>query len=235
MEVKFLLLETSGLNAQVGLGLGSRVLVQQALDIHHRHNRDLAPTVAALVRGAGWQPRDLQAVIVSRGPGSYTGLRVGIMSAKTLAYATGCRLIAVETFACLARQAPQDVSSLDVVADAQQGNVYTQSFERNERTRVWQTTSALSVEPVSAWLARRQPSTEVTGPGLIPLANKLGAFAKFVPSDCWLPKLETLLEAGIDQNSIVPAELLTLEPLYLRPSSAEQKWDSLGRSSLNAP
>ncbi len=107
MEAKFLLLETSGSVGQVGLGLGSQLLAQQALDIHHRHNRDLAPAVAALLRGAGWRPRDLQGVIVSSGPGSYTGLRVGIMSAKTLAYVTGCVLIAVDTFACLARQAPR--------------------------------------------------------------------------------------------------------------------------------
>ena len=58
---------------------------------------------------AGWQPRDVQAVIVSRGPGSYTGLRVGIISAKTFAYATGCDLLAVDTFAALALQAPASV------------------------------------------------------------------------------------------------------------------------------
>jgi tRNA threonylcarbamoyladenosine biosynthesis protein TsaB len=235
MEAKFLLLETSGAVGLVGLGLGPRILAQQALDLHHRHNRDLAPLVASLLQGASWRARDLQAVIVSRGPGSYTGLRVGIMSAKTLAYATGCGLVAVETFACLARQAPQEVKSLEVIADAQQGNIYTQAFERNGSTGVWQVASELSVEPLSEWLARRQDSIWVTGPGLLRYAEQVGRAEKTLPSEFWLPKLGTLLEMGIEQGPIAADDLLALEPLYLRPSSAEQKWDNLGKNSLNSP
>ena len=166
MEAKFLLLETSGVVGRVGLGLGSRILTQQALDLNHRHNRDLAPVAASLLHGAGWRARDLQAVIVSRGPGSYTGLRVGIMSAKTLAYATGCELVAVETFACLARQAPPEVKSLTVVADAQQGNIYTQVFERKGPTGAWQATSELSVEALSVWLGAATRIDLGHGPGL---------------------------------------------------------------------
>ncbi len=75
----------------------------------------------------------MQAVLVSRGPGSYTGLRVGIMSAKTFAYATGCALIAVDTFAAIALQAPESVARVDVLADAQQDKVYVQSFARRCR------------------------------------------------------------------------------------------------------
>ena len=80
------------------------------LDESRRHARDLAPAVRDLLAEQGWPARSLEAVIVSRGPGSYTGLRVGIMSAKTLAYATGCALLAVDTFAVIARQAPPEAA-----------------------------------------------------------------------------------------------------------------------------
>ena len=229
MEAKFLLLETSGAVGRVGLGLGSRVLAQQTLDLQHRHNRDLAPVVAGLLRDAGWRARELNSVIVSRGPGSYTGLRVGIMSAKTLAYATGCGLVAVETFACLARQAPEDVKSLEVIADAQQGNIYTQAFARNGPTGAWQPAAGLSVEAFAVWLGRRRESTWVTGPGLLRFAEQIGRSEKTLPSELWLPKLESLLETATEQGPCAAADLLTLEPLYLRPSSAEQKWDVLGK------
>src|SRR5437773_12528724 len=97
-----LILETSGRVGQVALARGATLLRTQRLDEARRHARDLAPAVAQLLQAERWQPRDLDAVLVSRGPGSYTGLRVGIMSAKALAYAVGCLLLAVDTFAAIA-------------------------------------------------------------------------------------------------------------------------------------
>src|SRR5215210_4942333 len=101
-----MVLETSGRRGVVALADGARLLASRALDESRRNARDLAPAVAELLAGAGWKARRLEAVYVSLGPGSYTGLRVGVMSAKALAYATGCALLAVDTFAALAVQAP---------------------------------------------------------------------------------------------------------------------------------
>jgi tRNA threonylcarbamoyladenosine biosynthesis protein TsaB len=158
------------------------------------------------------------------------------MSAKTLAYATGCALLAVDTFACLARQAPAEMGALDVIADAQQGNIYVQTFERIANTGNWRSTSALAVEPLLAWLARRSPSRWATGPGLLTHAKPIGAADNLVPAECWLPKLESLLELGVEQGKRLSAEeVFALEPLYLRPSSAEQKWDDRGRNASSAP
>src|SRR5262245_25336168 len=127
---RFLILETSDRMGQVWLARGDRLLRGRRLDEARRHARDLAPAVAELLAGEGWRPRDLDAVVVGRGPGSYTGLRVGVMSAKALAYATGCALVAVDTFTAIALQAPDEADRLDVLADAQQDNVYVQAFAR---------------------------------------------------------------------------------------------------------
>src|SRR6185437_7257912 len=98
---------------------GDELRSVRRLDETRRQARDLAPAMAALLAEQGWRPREVQAVLVSHGPGSYTGLRVGIMSAKTFAYATGCPLIAVDTFKAIALQAPESVAQVDVLADAQ--------------------------------------------------------------------------------------------------------------------
>src|SRR5437870_6540619 len=129
-EPRCLILETSGRIGQVALAHGARLGGVRQLDEARRHARDLAPAVRDLLAQAGWTARSLNAVIVSRGPGSYTGLRVGIMSAKALAYATGCTLVAIDTFAAIAQQAPAEVQQLDVLADAQQNRVYVQRFAR---------------------------------------------------------------------------------------------------------
>src|SRR5687767_2327032 len=98
MRSRLLILETAQRVAMIGLVRREAVVGERTLEDQRRHARDLAPAVKALLQEHAWRARDLDGVIVSRGPGSYTGLRVGIMSAKTLAYATGGALLAIDTF-----------------------------------------------------------------------------------------------------------------------------------------
>ncbi len=135
VNTRLLLIETSGRIGQVALADGPSLVGVRRLEESRRHARDLAPAVADLLVAAGWTPRDLSAVAVSRGPGSYTGLRVGIMSAKALAYAVGCPILAIDTFAIIASQASGGASPLDIIADAQQQKVYLQRYEGGARRR----------------------------------------------------------------------------------------------------
>ena len=121
-------IETSHRAGWVALGRGERLLSVRPLLEARRHARDLAPMLAELLTEQGWKALDLDGVIVGRGPGSYTGLRVGLMSAKTLAYATGRPLLAVDTFAAVAVQTPAGIAQVDVIADAQQDKIYVQRF-----------------------------------------------------------------------------------------------------------
>src|SRR5438445_2753218 len=116
MGPRLLIMETSGRGAFVAAAEGRRLLHVRGLDEARRHARGLAPASASVLVAAGWQPRDVAAVVVGRGPGSYTGLRVGIMAAKAFAYATGCAAVAVETFAAIGQQAPPEALRVDVVA-----------------------------------------------------------------------------------------------------------------------
>ena len=125
-----MLIETSGRGGRVGL----RSATPSA------SGRSTRPGVTpvtwprlspSLLAEAGLKPFDVTRVGVSVGPGSFTGLRVGIMSAKAFAYATGCELVAVPTFAVIAEQtadAEWEPQSVMVVADALQGLVYAQRF-----------------------------------------------------------------------------------------------------------
>src|SRR6516165_1707285 len=112
---RVLILETSGRQGHAALACGERLLCVRPLDESRRHARDLAPAVRELLVAENWKPADIQAVIVTRGPGSYTGLRVGIISAKVFAFATGAALIAIDTFAAIARQVGPEVSAVEVL------------------------------------------------------------------------------------------------------------------------
>jgi tRNA threonylcarbamoyladenosine biosynthesis protein TsaB len=222
---RLLILETSSRTGQVALALGDELRGVRRLDEARRHARDLAPAIAELLAEQGWRPRDIQAVMVSRGPGSYTGLRVGIMSAKAFAYATGCALIAVDAFAAIALQALQpSVLYVDVLADAQQDKVYVQSFVRSAPNG-WEPSTELAIRPFADWLATRETSAWVTGPGLLRWASHLPPAVPRLDASLWEPQPACLLRIGLARYLAGERDdPWTLEPLYLRPSSAEEQW-----------
>jgi tRNA threonylcarbamoyladenosine biosynthesis protein TsaB len=221
---RVLILETSGRIGQVAVAEGEKIGGSRRLDEARRHARDLVPAVAELLTAQHWRPKDVDLVVVSRGPGSYTGLRIGIVSAKTFAYATGSRLLAIDTFAAIASQAPADASRVDVLADAQQEKAYIQSFARSEK-RAWTPASPLSIQRVADWLAGRDSGAWVTGPGLRLFRDRLPEEAQVVQAEAWDPGPESLLRIALARYQAGERDdWWLLEPLYLRQSSAEEKW-----------
>jgi tRNA threonylcarbamoyladenosine biosynthesis protein TsaB len=225
---RLLLIETSGRSGWVALAHGEALAGLRRLDEARRHARDLAPATAELLAARGWSPRDLSAVVVGRGPGSYTGLRVGLMSAKALAYAAGCALLTLDTFAVVAAQAPPEADALDVLADAQQDKVYAQPFERDGAGR--RPAAPLAVRRFADWLADRRPGAWVSGPGLARWEAHLPADVPRVGADRRDPLPETVLRLGLERwRAGERDDVFAAEPLYLRPSSAEEQWAARGR------
>jgi tRNA threonylcarbamoyladenosine biosynthesis protein TsaB len=223
-EPRFLLLETSNQPGLVAVAAGQRLLGVRRLDEARRHARDLAPAVAELLAEQAWKPRDVQAVLVGRGPGSYTGLRVGIVSAKTFAYATGCKLLTLETFAVIAAQTPPEVPRVAVLADAQQDKVYVQQFQRTAGDMT--ALDVLRIVPLAEWAKQQSGAWWISGPGLRKWASQLPADIRPVESSCWDPQPEQLLRLGAARFSRGESdEVWAAEPLYLRASAAENQWD----------
>jgi tRNA threonylcarbamoyladenosine biosynthesis protein TsaB len=225
---RLLLIETSGRSGFVAVAHGADLRGLHRLDEARRHARDLAPAAAQLLAAQGWRPRDVQAVVVSRGPGSYTGLRVGIMAAKTFAYATGSGLVALETFAVIASQAPDEVACLDVLADAQQDKVYVQPFTRTPEG--WQPVASLTIRRFAEWLAGRDAAAWVTGPGLHRWGEQLPAGSLVIEAGRRDATPEAVLRLGLARwDAGGRDDVWALEPLYLRPSSAEELWQARGQ------
>jgi tRNA threonylcarbamoyladenosine biosynthesis protein TsaB len=224
-EPRLLILETSGRVGQVAVARGEALLAVRRLDEARRHARDLAPAVQELLAAQGWAAQELDGVIVSRGPGSYTGLRVGVMSAKALAYATGCALLAVDAYAAVAAQSPADVLCVDVLGDAQQDRVYVERFERPAGDAPFRSVAPLCVRPFVEW-AGLAPAPRASGPALHGREDRLPAGVRPLPPSCWDPHPESLLRLGLERYLKGQRDdVWALEPLYLRPSSAEKQWD----------
>ncbi len=221
-EPRFLLLETSGPGGFIAVARGETLCGVRPLEESRRHVRDLVPMTGDLLREQGWKPDDLAGVLVSVGPGSYTGLRVGLMAAKTLSYVTGCVLLGIETFAAVAEQVPDAVQQVDVLADAQQEKVYVQSFRRNGGGM--KAVAPLRICPVAEWLASRDGLAHVSGPGVEAHRERLAGLS-LIESALSTPQPEGLLRLGLRRfRAGERDDLWTLEPIYLRPSAAEEQW-----------
>lgn len=220
---RLVVIETSGRSGSIAVATGEEIRAVTYLDESRRHARDLAPVLATMLAEQHWKPRDVSAVIVSLGPGSYTGLRVGIMSAKAFAYATGCRLLGIDTFAVIAEQTPEAIDRVDVLADAQQEKIYIQSFQRFGIS--WKPTNALRVIPFATWLSERNASAAVSGPGLCRWAEQVPTGVVVAAETSWNPSPESLLRLGNRRYLAGERDdVYAVEPLYIRASSAEEQW-----------
>jgi tRNA threonylcarbamoyladenosine biosynthesis protein TsaB len=221
-----LALETSGFGGSLALFRDSELLGERILDSQRRHAQTLIPEIQALLRAHGQQAADCQLLAVSCGPGSFTGLRVGITCAKTLAYATGAQVAAVPTFPCIAAACRENISRVQVILNAQREELFIGSYSKSP-TGKWVESQPLRIERVSKWLEELQPEDVVTGPGVEPIAVEISAKCHVLDQQYWQPRAEWVGRVGLDQ--IAAGHSTTcwdLEPYYVRKSAAEEKWDA---------
>ncbi|MCB0762691.1 MAG: tRNA (adenosine(37)-N6)-threonylcarbamoyltransferase complex dimerization subunit type 1 TsaB [Flavobacteriales bacterium] len=134
MDCIILHLETTGLNCSVALSKGRKRIAHRA-EMAERfiHSERLHVFIDEVMQESGLTPTDLNAVSVSRGPGSYTGLRIGSSAAKGLCFALGVPLIAVDTcriLECAMRQMHTKPTDFFVpLMDARRMEVYTATFD----------------------------------------------------------------------------------------------------------
>ena len=218
---RVLVLETAGKVGRAALAADGNVVAESTLGQERRRASDLAMVVDRLVRDANWEPTSLTAVVVGLGPGSYTGLRVGLASAKAMAYAVGCRFFGVETFAAIVARAPDEVRELSVIADALQGKLFRRDYHRTANR--WEPTTPLQVISGTDWIGGLRPGAGVSGPAAGAWRDRLPSGLRVVPEVERDPRPVDLVTVARTYPWAVSTDMWTAEPFYLRGSSAEEK------------
>ncbi len=135
--------------------------VQLELSADSAHARDLLPAVAALVQRAGLAPSQVAAIAVGLGPGSYTGLRVGVCAARALASALGARLLGLPSLEVLAFDLWRAGERGLVAIDARAGEFYAASYERMaDGVRVLQPPQVLGLSQLALAVERGRAGEE---------------------------------------------------------------------------
>jgi tRNA threonylcarbamoyladenosine biosynthesis protein TsaB len=208
------------------------------LDPAVRSAQSLAPAIKELLRQAGWNAREIDLFAVTVGPGSFTGLRIGVTTAKTLAYAAQAEVLGVNTLEVIASQAPGEIPRLCAAVDAQRRELFIGRFERGPDGRMqWE--GELELVNIDEWLGTLPRETIIAGPGLQRLLGDLPdshvdlqaspdvraqARVAYYPIE---PTAEGVGRLALHQYRTGRRESYwTLVPLYLRRSAAEEKWDA---------
>ena len=122
-------IETSTKNCSVSIAKEGKTLVcKEIAEEGYSHAERLHVFIEESIKEVGITYKDLVAIAVSQGPGSYTGLRIGVSAAKGLCYALGIPLIAVDTLQALAAQAKVDSGLIVPMLDARRMEVYSEIF-----------------------------------------------------------------------------------------------------------
>ena len=128
--MRLLAIETATIVQSVALVEDDRLLAGLSYEAQGNRGGMLLPTVDRVLQKAGVAARDLDAVAVSVGPGSFTGLRVGLATAKGLALGSGARLVGVPTLEALAEGYAPATVTVCALLDAYRGEVYMAVFRR---------------------------------------------------------------------------------------------------------
>jgi tRNA threonylcarbamoyladenosine biosynthesis protein TsaB len=226
--MKLLALETSGLSGELALLDDGVVVADVALDANVRTARALAPGIQSIVSEAGWRMRDLHAIAVSIGPGSFTGLRIGVTTAKTLAYALQAEVLAIHTLEVIAAQTPLASAGqrLWTVIDAQRGELFAARFvaQAAETAMDWHMAAEAVILSPADVIMRLQSGDWLTGGGLKRLADQLPAGVQAVEPSHWTTRASTVGRlAWRDWLAGRRDDFWKLSPVYYRPSAAEEK------------
>jgi tRNA threonylcarbamoyladenosine biosynthesis protein TsaB len=222
-------IETSGFEGSIALRRDGAFVDACILD-RRRHAQTLVSQVQTLIGKYHLTTKDVDLVAVSQGPGSFTGLRVGVVFAKTFAFATGCRLAAVDTLQAVAMAAPDGIDHVSAVSDAQREQLFVGNYTRSSSGH-WEPSAAVHVLGIESWCERVARQTgagfAASGPGLSRIAEQLPKTIQILPQDTWNPHASRIAAIGeelAERNKFADAALL--EPFYLRRSSAEEKRDA---------
>ena len=229
-------IETSSLVSSLALLEGDTLLGELTMQAGLTHSEQLVPHIELLLNQAQVDKSDLTGIVVAIGPGSFTGLRIGMGTAKAMAYALHIPLYGAMTMDGIAYNVPYTDRLISVLIDAQKKNVYEARYrwEGNQLLRIQDPMVKAAVELVQE-LKDQGQATLFLGDG-IKRVQKLVAdrasasedvpFFTIAPPTVAIPRAGAMLLAARDFNGgLNPSNPMTMIPYYIRRSEAEVMWE----------
>ena len=213
--MKVLAFDTSSKALSVAILDGENLLADVTVNIKKNHSINLMPAIDFLMKSVDLKPTDLDRISVAQGPGSYTGLRVAVATAKTLAYTLNIELVGVSSLYALAAAADFDGLVVPVI-DARRNNVYAGFYKDGQSLKDDQHMNFADV--IEA--VKDEESVMFVGE----VANFNNQIAESLPQAKVLSVLPSAYAIGKRGQELQPVDVDSFVPSYLKRVEAEENW-----------
>jgi len=227
--MKILGIDTSTSCGSIGLIDNDAVIAEYLFDNPVTHSERLLGAVEHVLNHAGCPITDLDGWAVSLGPGSFTGLRIGVSAVKGLAFATQKPVAGIPTLDALASNISPTSYLICPILDARKGEIYTAFYRYGEGSILRRLSPYQALSP-EALVKRIEGEILFLGSGVKTygdyLRNSLSSRALFVHGPLNLPHGSVIAGLGLEKirkNEVL--NLSTFAPIYVRASEAEIKWE----------
>lgn len=226
--MKILAIDTSNHPMSIALVEGKQLKATTTLNMVRNHSIYVLPTINDLFEKVGWQPVDIDRIVVAKGPGSYTGVRIAVTTAKTLAMTINRELVGISSLKVIAANVPPVTDCLIVpFMDARRGNAFAGGY-RYHNGRL---DAAVLPEQHIAFnqllegLKEQQDSVYLVGE----MTAKISKNAQPLPENVRLLAPSYALPSSyhlamLGQNASVVQDIDAFVPNYLRITEAEVNW-----------
>jgi len=218
-------IETATFCGSVALLCTDRLVASRTLNSRVTHSARLLGAIEDLLAETDTRPQDLAGLAVSIGPGSFTGVRIGLSAAKGLSLALDTAIVGVSTLEALAVRAGRDRRLICPVIDARRKETFVAGYRWPAGAELPQLAIGCGVMPIGDFLRRLRGRCLFLGDGALryrrEIEDRLGERASFAPPHRMLPSAEEV--ACLGQRRLARGEsdeLARLEPVYIRPSDA---------------
>jgi len=226
--MKVLGIDTSTSSGSIGLIHDESVISEYILNLPVTHSERLLDAVDLVLRKARYALGDLDGFAISLGPGSFTGVRIGVSTVKGLAYAVQKPVVGVSTLDVLASQVSPTPYLICPIIDARKGEVYSAFYRYEELNRLKRLSEYQALRPEVLFGMLKEP-TIFLGDNVKTygndLPNSLKSFAIFSPTAFHVPHGSAVARLGVElllRRECL--DLATFTPLYVRLSEAEIRW-----------
>lgn len=236
--MKLLAIDTSNRPLSVAVLADTKILATATTNVGRNHSSTLLPIIERALAQAGLEPTDLDRIVVAAGPGSYTGLRIGVTTAKTLAFTLHKELVGISSLAALAGNVVAEGQLVSPLFDARRDNVFTGLYRiKNGRPVAEIEDQHVSIAEWIQKLATYSEPVVFIGADATMYATVLQAqlgdrFVRAQPQ-LDLPQASVLGLMGLTAQPV--AQLHAFVPNYLRLTQAERDWQAKHPEKDHAP